>query len=60
MTYAVVNCPRCKKLVVASLRYKSRTCPYCGARIPLKGQYVTFKTAKDARLFKAKLQGLLK
>ena len=55
--YVVVTCPRCKKTVIALTRCKTRTCPYCGARIKLKGLYVGFKKAEDARAYRAKLQG---
>ena len=46
--YIVAECPRCKTLLVADSRYKSKTCPKCNARIPVN-ELKVIRTAKDSR-----------
>ena len=33
--YVIGECPRCRTLVIADNRYKSKTCPKCGSRIEI-------------------------
>jgi DNA-directed RNA polymerase subunit RPC12/RpoP len=62
--YIVAECPRCHTLLVADSRYKSKTCPKCNARIPVKELKVIqmAKDSRDARMIvseaKAKRGGL--
>ena len=46
--YIVAECPRCHTLLVADSRYKSKTCPKCNARIPVKELKIV-RTARDSR-----------
>jgi len=46
--YIVAECPRCRTLLVADSRYKSKTCPKCNARIPIN-ELKVIKTARDSR-----------
>jgi DNA-directed RNA polymerase subunit RPC12/RpoP len=60
---AIVECNKCRKLLLANLDSKTRACPYCGNRVVLS-KAKKFAIAKDAfeasdqlRKFKAQRQG---
>ncbi|HZY94882.1 MAG TPA: DUF1922 domain-containing protein [Candidatus Bathyarchaeia archaeon] len=58
--FVLAECPRCKTLLVADRRYKTKTCPKCNSRIDVSALVVLSK-AKDSRearvlLSKAKLE----
>ena len=46
--YLILDCPRCKELIIADSRYKNKTCPKCSAKISLE-DVKAIRTAKDAR-----------
>jgi DNA-directed RNA polymerase subunit M/transcription elongation factor TFIIS len=46
--YIVAECPRCRTLLVADSRYKSKTCPKCNSRIPVN-ELKVIQMAKDSR-----------
>jgi DNA-directed RNA polymerase subunit RPC12/RpoP len=46
--YIVGECPRCRTLLVADSRYKSKTCPKCNFRIPIH-ELKVIKMARDSR-----------
>ncbi len=58
--YILSKCPRCKILLIADRRYKTKTCPHCNSRIEL-GELKVMSLAKDSRearelLSRAKLE----
>ncbi len=46
--YVVAECPRCHTFLVADSRYKSKTCPKCNARLPVK-ELKVIQIARDSR-----------
>ena len=46
--FVIAECPRCKNLLVADRRYKTKTCPKCNSRIEVSTLIVLSK-AKDSR-----------
>jgi len=56
----IVECGQCKGLLLAAKSQKTRTCPYCGARVDLqKGKRVgsaenAFEASEMMRKIKAK------
>jgi DNA-directed RNA polymerase subunit RPC12/RpoP len=46
-TMLIVECPHCGGLLMAAERQKTRTCPYCGAKIDLRRAH-RLASAEDA------------
>jgi len=42
--YVVVRCPRCGGLMLAKTVHRTRSCPHCGHRTPLRGLKVLGRT----------------
>jgi len=42
--YIIINCPTCGKIIMASTTNRSKTCPHCGAKIPLWGAKTLART----------------
>lgn len=72
-SYVVVACGKCGEYLLAKTGQKTRTCPYCGSKIPLEKvpKLAVAKTASEAsamlrrikekkaeRRTKARIQGL--
>lgn len=42
--YLIINCPTCTKIIMANTANKTKTCPHCGAKVPLYGAKILAKT----------------
>ncbi len=54
--FIISECPRCHTVLIADLRYKSKTCHKCNARIQIDSLSVmeTAKNSREARLLASK------
>jgi uncharacterized Zn finger protein (UPF0148 family) len=55
--YLVVECPYCKRFLLAASDRRTRSCPYCGKRVTLESAKVTARS-EDAEEARAILQEL--
>ena len=42
--YLIINCPTCAKIIMARTTNRTKTCPYCGAKVPLYGAKILERT----------------
>ena len=52
--YLIAECPRCRELILADSRYKSKTCPMCSSKIRLADLRI-IQSARDAREARSKI-----
>lgn len=56
--YKIVTCPYCKRLLIADVDYRSKSCFQCGRRFDLSERPVlgSAKNAREAREILAKMK----
>ena len=42
--YIIINCPTCGKIIMANTANRTKTCPHCGAKIPIYGSKILAST----------------
>jgi len=42
--YLIINCPTCSKIIMANTANRTKTCPHCGAKVPLIGAKILART----------------